>query len=214
MIVGHDESVFAQYLLGSKTLVGPKGQSPLLVPKSDGYMLSAFVSREFGFGREQVVDELVKVNTVHRGINKTYIDTQAAMEILKSTQKPILTESPFMKYLYIGANNKGYYWNSYHMRLHLEDIVDCLHVLYPEFEIVFLFDHSQGHARKRNGALNALHMSIGRAQAKMRDTTITQAEGSLGCLSFTLIESWRYSIIYFHSQRQRTVVSLSQTTRD
>jgi hypothetical protein len=49
MIVGQDESVFAQYLLGSKTWVGPKGQHPLL-PKSEGngYMLSAFVSREMG----------------------------------------------------------------------------------------------------------------------------------------------------------------------
>ena len=43
MIVGQDESVFAQYLLGIKTWVGPKGQR-LLLPKSegDGYMLSAF----------------------------------------------------------------------------------------------------------------------------------------------------------------------------
>jgi hypothetical protein len=43
--------------------VGPKGQRPLL-PKSegDGYMLSAFVSREFGFGRELSVAELDKVN--------------------------------------------------------------------------------------------------------------------------------------------------------
>ena len=95
MIVGQDESVFAQYLLGSKTWVGPRGQRPLL-PKSegDGYMLSAFVSREFGFGRELSADELVRVNTARRGIDKTYIDIQAAMEILKSTHKPILTESP------------------------------------------------------------------------------------------------------------------------
>jgi hypothetical protein len=182
MIVGQDGSVFAQYLLGSKTWVGPKGQRPLL-PKSegDGYMLSAFVSREFGFGRELSEDELVRVNTARRGIDKTYIDSQAAMEILKATHKLILTESPFVKYLYIGANNEGY-WNSYHMSLQLEDVVDCLQVLYPEFEIVFLFDHSQGHARKRNGALNAMHMSrtFGGAQAKMRDTTITQAEGFLG----------------------------------
>ena len=44
MIVGLDESVFAQYLLGAKTWIGPRGQRPLL-PKSegDGYMLSAFV---------------------------------------------------------------------------------------------------------------------------------------------------------------------------
>jgi hypothetical protein len=47
MIVGQDESVFAQYLLGSKQWVDPKGQRPLL-PKSEGdvYMLSACVSRD------------------------------------------------------------------------------------------------------------------------------------------------------------------------
>ena len=182
MIVGQDESVFAQYLLGSKTWVGPKGQRPLL-PKSegDGYMLSAFVSREFGFGRELSADELVKINTARRGGDRTYIDTQAALEILKSTQKPALKESPFVKYLYIGANNEGY-WNSYHMSLQFEDVVDCLQVLYPEFDVVFLFDHSQGHAHKRPGALNAFQMSktYGGAQAVMRDTTIMSKERYLG----------------------------------
>jgi hypothetical protein len=64
MIVGQDESVFAQYLLGSKTWIGPKGQRPLL-PKSegDGYMLSVFVSREFEFGRLLTNDELAKINS-------------------------------------------------------------------------------------------------------------------------------------------------------
>ena len=63
MIVGQDESVFAQYLLGSKTWVGPKGQRPLL-PKSggDGYMLSALMPRLLGFGRELTMAELEKVN--------------------------------------------------------------------------------------------------------------------------------------------------------
>ena len=39
MIIGQDESVFAQYLSGSKTWVGPKDQRPLL-PKSEreGYL--------------------------------------------------------------------------------------------------------------------------------------------------------------------------------
>jgi hypothetical protein len=62
VIVGQDESVFAQYLLGSKAWVGPKGQRPLL-PKSedDGYMLSAFVTQEFGLGIELLADELVSI---------------------------------------------------------------------------------------------------------------------------------------------------------
>ena len=60
------------------------------------------------------------------------------------------------------------------MSLQFEGKVDCLLVLYPEFEFIFLFDHSQGHARKRKQALNALHMSkhFGGSQPMMRKTTI------------------------------------------
>ncbi|KAI2505686.1 hypothetical protein MHU86_8745 [Fragilaria crotonensis] len=180
MIVGQDESVFAQYLLGSKTWVGPKGQRPLL-PKSegDGYMLSAFVSREFGFGRPLTDEELVRINATR--IGKQYLDVQAANEVLKTSDKPQLSHSPFVKYLFIGANNEGY-WNSFHMALQFEDVVDCLKVLYPQFEFVFLFDHSQGHARKRSGALDAKQMSkyFGGSQPIMRETTIMASEGFLG----------------------------------
>jgi hypothetical protein len=35
ILVGQNESVFAQYLLEAKTWIGPKGQRPLL-PKSEG----------------------------------------------------------------------------------------------------------------------------------------------------------------------------------
>ncbi len=52
MIVGQDESVFAQYcLLGAKTWIGPKGQQPLL-PKSegDGYMLLALFHKSLDLG--------------------------------------------------------------------------------------------------------------------------------------------------------------------
>ncbi len=78
---------------------------------------------------------------------------------MKTTQKQLLTESPFVKYLYIGANNEGY-WNSYHMSLQFKDVVDCLQVLYPEDNFIFLFDYSQeGHTRKRSGALSTFHMS-------------------------------------------------------
>jgi hypothetical protein len=87
-------------------------------------MLSAFVSRELGFGKTLTADELTKINN-ERQIGKTYTDLQAANEILKTHHKPLLTESPFIKYLFIGANNEGY-WNSFHMSLQFEDVVDCL----------------------------------------------------------------------------------------
>ena len=69
------------------------------------------------------------------------------------------------------------------MSVQLEDVVDCLRILYPEYEVMFLFDHSQqGHARKRNGALNAIQMlrAYGGAQAIVRGTTILDADGFLG----------------------------------
>jgi hypothetical protein len=153
-----NESVFSQYSMGAKTWIAPNGQRPLLTKsEGDGYMLSDFVSREFGFGQQMTEEELERVNSKRRATGSTYIDTQAAMEINGTVNKAALTESPFVKYLYIGINNKGY-WNSYLMRLQFEDIVDCLKVLYPSHDVVFTFNHSQGHARKCKHALSAQHM--------------------------------------------------------
>ena len=68
------------------------------------------------------------------------------------------------------------------MSLQFEDVVDCLQVLYPEYDLIFYFDHSQGHARKRSGALSAAQMSrtYGGAQPVMRDTVIMGEAGYLG----------------------------------
>ena len=144
-------------------------------------MLSAFVSREFGFGWLLTGDKLARINSQRRTNGATYTDTHAAMEVLGTINKLPFTESPFVKYLFIGANNEGY-WNSFYMSLQLEDVVDCLQVLYPKFDLVFLFDHSQGHARRRDNALSAQHMSksYGGAQPMMRETTILAEEGFLG----------------------------------
>jgi hypothetical protein len=67
---------------------------------------------------------LVRVGSERR-IGKTFTDTQAATEILKTLNKPLSTESPLVKYLFIGANNEGD-WNSIHMSLQFEDVADCL----------------------------------------------------------------------------------------
>ncbi|KAG7339773.1 hypothetical protein IV203_025453 [Nitzschia inconspicua] len=178
--IGQDECVFFQNLVCSKKWVGSNGERPLL-PKSegDGVMLSAFQSRLTGFGREMSTDELQKVN--EQRLNKTYWDEEAALEVLKSTSKPPLTASPFVRKLLIGINNEGY-WNSNHMAVKFEDVVDCLKVLYPIHEFVFLFDHSQGHNRKRKGALdvNNMNVSFGGKQERLRDTIIQNFEGYVG----------------------------------
>ncbi len=93
----------------------------------------------------------------------------------------------------IGASNEGY-WN-------MEQLLQCLQILYPQLEFVFLFDHSQGHAHKRNGALTALNMSrgYGGAQAKMRDTVILEEEGYLGPHSPIVKASDTQSLVYLES---------------
>ncbi len=136
IIVGQDKSVFAQYLLGSKTWTGPAGQR-LLLPKSEGDSYMVFVNREFGFVRVRTEAELVRINTERHGIGRTYMDTQAELKIHGTTNKQAFTELLLVTYLYIGANNEGYR-NIFHMSLQFEDVVDCLQVLYPDYEFVFI----------------------------------------------------------------------------
>jgi hypothetical protein len=97
MIVGQDKLVFSQYLLSSKGWMGPKGQVALL-PKSsegDGYMLSAFVSRELGFGRLMTGEEFAQVNMRQQTTSLgggSFQDTTAVMKILGTTRKPMLRD--------------------------------------------------------------------------------------------------------------------------
>jgi hypothetical protein len=77
--------------------------------------LSAFVSREVGFGRTLTEADLVNINGKSRGVDKTYTDTVVAMELLKTTKKPLLEDLPLVKYLYMGAHSKGF-WNSFSLK--------------------------------------------------------------------------------------------------
>ena len=77
-----------------------------------------------------------------------------------------------------GSNGEGY-WNYEAMSMQFEDCIDCMRVLYPMYEVVFLFDHSCGHDRKRPDGLNmnGLSKGYGGKQVKMRPSTIQQKEG-------------------------------------
>jgi hypothetical protein len=90
---------------------------------------------------------------------------------------------------------------------------DCLQVLYPEYDLVFLFDHSQGHARRRDNALSAQHMSksYGGVQPMMRETTILAEEGFLGPHLPELRVGDTQSMIFL-ANRLRPLVSDSRTT--
>ena len=60
---GHDESIYKQFLILLKTWIGPDGEKNI-APKDDGLgvMISAFQSREFGFGVVVSEEQLKEVN--------------------------------------------------------------------------------------------------------------------------------------------------------
>ncbi len=41
------------------------------------------------------------------------------------------------------------------MVIQLEDCINCLKVMWPQYNFVFLLDHSCGHDRQRENGLNA-----------------------------------------------------------
>jgi hypothetical protein len=76
---GHDESIYKQFLITKKTWIGPDGERNM-VPKDDGLgvMVSAFQSREFGFGVVVSEEQLKEVNEKRKNVQ--YKDLKAAME--------------------------------------------------------------------------------------------------------------------------------------
>ena len=146
MIIGQDESVFHQYSLVTKQWVGADGQRALL-PKLEGagIMISAFQACEIGIPQEIEKNMLEKIN--RNRLQKNYVTIEAANELNRNSMKPPLLSSPFLAYFEYGANNDGY-WGYNNMVLQFEDVVDVVKVLYPNFEFVFLFDHSSGHKKK------------------------------------------------------------------
>ncbi len=76
-----------------------------MIPKDEGLsvMLSAFVSREFGFGFYISLEDIEKVNKKREGAH--YSDKDAAKKIRGNTMKAPLTESSCAVEFKCGANN-------------------------------------------------------------------------------------------------------------
>jgi hypothetical protein len=138
-------------------------------------MISAFVSREFGFGMALSDEDLQKVNEYRQG--KHYSDKSAAMDKRGTSEKQPLESSPFVVQFEYGINAEGY-WTYDHMVLQFEDCVDVVKVLYPDYDYIFLFDHSCGHDRKCPDGLcaNSIRKGFAGKQPMMRDTKIESEE--------------------------------------
>jgi hypothetical protein len=178
IIFRQDESIFNQFSFNSKQWVGPSGERSML-PKSAGMgvMVSAFQSREFGWGMEIDDNQLVLINAHRHG--NDYFDATAAIEVNGTSKKPPLMNSPFVCLFEFGGRNG--YWAGNHMILQTEDCIDCLNVIFESrYDFAFLFDHSSGHAKKRTGGLSVTSMTKGFGGEMLRNTQIKQHDGYLG----------------------------------
>jgi hypothetical protein len=173
IIVGQDESAFSQYTFNQKMWRGPSGETKLL-PKSLGetMMVSAFQSRVFGLGRSLSDDELAAINERRHG--KEYVSKEAALLVKRtSLKRPLKSNAPFVRFFDVGVERDGY-WDYNQMAIQTEDLLDCLVVLYPNHDFVFLFDQSSGHCKRAADGLQATSMNSGWGgkQPTMRATVI------------------------------------------
>ena len=173
------ESIYKQFSFSSKAWYTKDGATKML-PKDDGHgmMISTFVSRSWGFlmnGNPLLAASLFRIDELRlHATNNKYVSTEAAVNLNGHTAKtPITNAQPFTRFFEYGADKEGY-WNYEYMALQLEDIVDCLVVMFPAHDFVFLFDQSSGHGKQQSDGLNALNMNNdwGGAVPSMRDTQI------------------------------------------
>ena len=121
-------------------------------------------------------------NKVLKAVNRKrkgqhYKDRDAAILRNGTSLKPPLLNSPFSYELEYGCGREGY-WTYEHMVLQIEDCVDVLFHTHPQFDFLFLLDHSNGHDRMRpNGLnLNKLNIRHGGKQPQMRDSILSSSE--------------------------------------
>jgi hypothetical protein len=146
-------------------------------------MVSAFQSREFGFGFSLTSTQLEIINTFRQSTRPHYTEAESATKLNGTTAKKELSESPFIIYFEYGHGiGKEGYWTYDHMALQFEDCVDCIQALYPDFDSVWTFDHSCGHDRGQEDGLVVGNMQTlwGGKQNKIRPHEIKEANGYLG----------------------------------
>jgi hypothetical protein len=196
IMFGHDKCIFKQYTMSTKSWIGPYGET-VPVPKDDGQgiMISAFQSREFGFGFDLTPYLLQEVNFTTQG--KTHDDSKAAISKRGNAAKQPLTSTPFVIEFKYGANN-DVYWAYEHMELQLEDCIDVLRRLYPQYDVLFMFDHSCGHDQQREDGLNVENMSknYGGKQSELRTSLIKQEKGYHGQFPSNLNPGYVQSMVF------------------
>jgi hypothetical protein len=181
---GHDECIFRQFIFTGRSWRGASGEQAI-IPKHEGYelMVSAFQSRELGFGFELTAEQLNVVNSFCQSIRPHYLETESALKAQSKTEKSNMVESPFIKYFKYGyGEGKEGYWTYNHMALQFEDCVDVIQALFPGYDSVWTFGHSCGHNRGCPDGLVVGNMQTlwGGKQSHIRDSITECKEGFLG----------------------------------
>jgi hypothetical protein len=134
IVFGQNECIVKQYLFTQKSWNGPNGETAL-IPKDDGFgvMISAFVSRDFGFGFELITKQFQEVNA--KRVGEKYKDEMAAKKKSGMELKQPLTTSPFYLKFEYGASFEGY-WTYEAMVLQLEDCANVVKTRYPQYNFL------------------------------------------------------------------------------
>ena len=200
---GQDESIYKAYQFPSGTW---ECEGVMAIrPKTEGVgdMVSAFTDTARGFGLPMSEAELAQVNALRRSCD--YASVDSAIAINGTASKPPLPlpddfRSPGIRFLKYGQNKEGY-WDYDRMALQMEDVLDCVGVVYgassaavadakarapPEAEVDWSrgfatlqeMDWSSGHGRKKPDGLDAAKMNekFGGAQPRMHSTTVSAGD--------------------------------------
>jgi len=138
-----------------------------MIPKDEGYsiMVSALQSRELGFRMNLSDDDLKTVNQWQKD-RPDYTDTESAIKLNGTTEKEELKESPF--FIYFEKSAEEGYWMFNHVALQFESCADCFRALFPEYDSIWIFDHSCGHDCGREDGLIVSNMNTNWGASKTK----------------------------------------------
>ena len=143
MMLGQDECIFNQFVFTKWVWILLDGSKQLtLKEEGQGTMLSFFCYRYLLYSFVVTDHILNKVNKSCE--NSNYSDEAAAIMIYHNSKKPKLTLSPFLYKVDYGNNHNGY-WPYDYMIIQLKDCIDILKYTHPDFDCLFLLDHSNEH---------------------------------------------------------------------
>jgi hypothetical protein len=184
--IGQDEVIFHPstmnemvWMVDGITQLRSKGGT------GNGKMVSGTKTRMHGFaGPKLKKPDFDLVNEARQGKYYPGYAAEAARNLLGSSAKKPLTESPFVRMIDYGAQKDGY-WNANHMLVQVADCMDFWNAMTQTSYILPLweFDHSSGHDCERQDGLTTtpqhLKMTWGKGR-QMRESVLT--DGCVGTI--------------------------------